>query len=71
MLSEELIPPKGLEAYIPTRMNNGAVHWRPPRPMMPPHHAVLVFPHRRRFQWVIIGWLAFVLFCFWMAWVTR
>ena len=68
---EQLVAPRGLEDWIPTRMKGGAVLWRPPRPMMPPRHAALVFPHRRRFQWVMIAWLAFVIFCFWMAWATR
>ncbi len=71
VMDEEPTPPPGFEDWNWHRLPGGVIRWMPPRPQMPPRHAFLVFPHRRRLQWIMIGWLAFVLFCFLMAWVTR
>jgi hypothetical protein len=50
-------------------MRGGMILWTPPPSCEEP--SFVQFPHKRRVQWLMVCWLAFVLFCFAMAYLTR
>jgi hypothetical protein len=68
-MDEEPAPPPGYEDWKPQRARGGMIRWTPPpRSNRSPF---VQFPHKRRIQWLMVCWLAFVLFCFAMAYLTR